>query len=303
MFCLPMAYDYGFRIYSPEIGKFLSVDPLTGDFPFYTPYQFSANNPITSIDLDGLEAVITINSSWFKNEIDKAITTKTIEGNERASFLAFHSLTVDRPADIAGSTYVRDLYGGEDLAGTFNYSEDNPLGLTVLDQDGNELFNVSQVVPEHNSSQHWYDPILNFFRGLDASLNENGEGFIFTTETGLVGQVGHVRGGDVEGTIEIDLLMAAVGAAGSAAANKQVLFPGKNAKEVAEGLKQIYEAAQTGENVIEALEVQKGTIPSGLDTKFICPTCNSPFLPVDTTEHNESLGRDSGPFKPQENED
>ena len=68
--------------------------------------------------------------------------------------------------------------GGEDLAGTFNYSEDNPLGLTVLDQDGNELFNVAQVVPEHNSNQHWYDPILDFFRGIDESLNENGEAFI-----------------------------------------------------------------------------------------------------------------------------
>jgi RHS repeat-associated protein len=48
-------YDYGFRIYNPALGKFLSVDPLTGKYPELTPYQFSSNSPISGIDLDGLE--------------------------------------------------------------------------------------------------------------------------------------------------------------------------------------------------------------------------------------------------------
>ncbi|MFK7799222.1 MAG: RHS repeat domain-containing protein [Aureispira sp.] len=47
--------DYGFRIYNPLIAKFLSVDPLARDYPFYTPYQFAGNSPIRFIDLDGLE--------------------------------------------------------------------------------------------------------------------------------------------------------------------------------------------------------------------------------------------------------
>lgn len=48
-------YDYGFRIYNPNLGRFLSVDPLTKSYPFYTPYQFAGNKPIWAIDLDGLE--------------------------------------------------------------------------------------------------------------------------------------------------------------------------------------------------------------------------------------------------------
>lgn len=48
-------YDYGFRIYNPQIAKFLSVDPLTKNYPWYTPYQFAGDNPIRFIDLDGLE--------------------------------------------------------------------------------------------------------------------------------------------------------------------------------------------------------------------------------------------------------
>lgn len=48
--------DYGFRIYNPALGKFLSVDPLTAIYPMLTPYQFASNTPIQAIDLDGLEA-------------------------------------------------------------------------------------------------------------------------------------------------------------------------------------------------------------------------------------------------------
>jgi len=48
-------YDYGFRIYNPRLGKFLSVDPLTSEYPELTPYQFASNRPIDGIDLDGLE--------------------------------------------------------------------------------------------------------------------------------------------------------------------------------------------------------------------------------------------------------
>lgn len=43
------------RIYDPRLGKFLSVDPLTKEYPWYTPYQFAGNKPIQFIDLDGLE--------------------------------------------------------------------------------------------------------------------------------------------------------------------------------------------------------------------------------------------------------
>jgi RHS repeat-associated protein len=53
-------YDYGFRIYNAKIAKFLSVDPLTKQYPWYTPYQFAGNKPIAAIDLDGAEEKIVI---------------------------------------------------------------------------------------------------------------------------------------------------------------------------------------------------------------------------------------------------
>ncbi|MDX2048317.1 MAG: DUF6443 domain-containing protein [Chitinophagaceae bacterium] len=48
-------YDYGFRYYDPQIGRFPQLDPLTDDYPYYTPYQFAGCEPIANVDVDGLE--------------------------------------------------------------------------------------------------------------------------------------------------------------------------------------------------------------------------------------------------------
>lgn len=50
-------YDYGFRWYMPDIGRFLGADPLAEKFPWLTTYQYGSNNPVLNIDLDGLEGV------------------------------------------------------------------------------------------------------------------------------------------------------------------------------------------------------------------------------------------------------
>jgi RHS repeat-associated protein len=68
-------YDYGFRIYNPALGRFLSVDPLLRSYPWYTPYQFAGNKPIIAIDLDGLEEKITIRGIAWHNK--PSIQTQT----------------------------------------------------------------------------------------------------------------------------------------------------------------------------------------------------------------------------------
>lgn len=54
--------DYGFRIYDPRLARFLSVDPLNKQYPWYTPYQFAGNTPIQAIDVDGLEPATNISA-------------------------------------------------------------------------------------------------------------------------------------------------------------------------------------------------------------------------------------------------
>ncbi len=82
-----LQYDYGFRIYDPRIGKFLSLDPLFRSFPWYTPYQFAGNKPINCVDLDGLEEVnytvverYSDGSALIKIEVDKTVSFNSNNG-------------------------------------------------------------------------------------------------------------------------------------------------------------------------------------------------------------------------------
>jgi len=47
--------DYGFRIYNPALGRFLSVDPLTDSYPWNSPYSYAEGDPVNYIDIDGAE--------------------------------------------------------------------------------------------------------------------------------------------------------------------------------------------------------------------------------------------------------
>jgi RHS repeat-associated protein len=47
------AVDFGARIHDPRVGRWLSVDRKQDKYAFLTPYNFSANNPLMFIDVDG----------------------------------------------------------------------------------------------------------------------------------------------------------------------------------------------------------------------------------------------------------
>ncbi|OOG76498.1 RHS repeat domain-containing protein [Algoriphagus sp. A40] len=131
-------YDYGFRIYNPTIGKFLSVDPLAKEFPWNSSYAFAENDVIRNVDLDGLEKVETrftftpgkpkvqlINSDItivnanapreevFKiqlaNRIYTANSYKTLEGRDNG---------VDEVGDFSGISTLQK----EDLISAFGYA-------------------------------------------------------------------------------------------------------------------------------------------------------------------------------------
>lgn len=48
-------YEYKYRFYDHQIGRFISQDGLADKYPYYAPYQFAGNEPTRAIDLDGLE--------------------------------------------------------------------------------------------------------------------------------------------------------------------------------------------------------------------------------------------------------
>ncbi len=108
-------YDYGFRIYNPRLGRFLSIDPLASKYPHWTPYQYASNTPIWAIDLDGLEAVIS--TKWTVKQGD---TFWQIENDQSIPHGTMQNLnpdvnpTVLQPGQILKTAYGMDgVYGGK----------------------------------------------------------------------------------------------------------------------------------------------------------------------------------------------
>jgi RHS repeat-associated protein len=81
--------DYGMRVYDPRLGKFLSVDPLTNDYPWYTPYQFAGNKPIEAVDLDGAEEKSSIDQLGRSLNITQVMSFWEVRNSITNSYLRF----------------------------------------------------------------------------------------------------------------------------------------------------------------------------------------------------------------------
>jgi uncharacterized protein RhaS with RHS repeats len=99
--------DYGMRIYDPKLGRFLSTDPIADEYPQLTPYQFASNQPIESIDMDGMER-------WDFRAI------KDNDGKAKLSFVSKGPETVEGPRMLGIRTasgnvppHIRVEYNGQ----------------------------------------------------------------------------------------------------------------------------------------------------------------------------------------------
>jgi len=77
-------YDYGARNYQANLGRFMSMDPLTEKYNFQSPYVYAVNNPIYFVDKDGMapeDFIILINKKGAGGNGHMAMIYQDKKGN------------------------------------------------------------------------------------------------------------------------------------------------------------------------------------------------------------------------------
>ena len=138
--------DYGMRIYDPRLGRFLSQDPVTGEYPELTPYQFASNTPIRAIDLDGLE-MIDVNM-----EVRRGIGTPNMsasaknrlmgvynEGQNKGATVGTAIVTVVAVDIFVTKGWLSRIIMGSQVLGAFEHNRANtPEGRAAQDERSKE---------------------------------------------------------------------------------------------------------------------------------------------------------------------
>ncbi len=119
-------YQYfGARYYNSDISVWLSVDPMSDEYPSTSPYSYVEGNPIMFNDPTGMF------KDWYKNENGEDVVHR--DGHAE-------SITVNgEKYENIGSTYTKEQSGYN-----YHYVQDKVVGITSTDKDfGSFLQNKS----------------------------------------------------------------------------------------------------------------------------------------------------------------
>jgi RHS repeat-associated protein len=126
-------YDYGFRIYNPNLGRFLSLDPIAKEFPWNSPYSYAENDVIRSIDLDGLEKVVVVmDQNPGKTEFEANVTYLETQ--------SYAIIRVATGADIIKGLEKYTIDGGKPIENLVILAHASAGGLYGINGDDNGLY-------------------------------------------------------------------------------------------------------------------------------------------------------------------
>jgi RHS repeat-associated protein len=87
--------NYKYRMHDPRLGRFFAIDPLASKYPFYSPYAFSGNIVVNSIELEGLEPfVVFTNVPGLFNAIFNSSSKTHMTSNPGIVFVCTDALGV-----------------------------------------------------------------------------------------------------------------------------------------------------------------------------------------------------------------
>lgn len=72
-------YDYSARYYDPAISRFTTMDPLAEKKPWFSPYHYCSDNPLTRIDPTGLTDYVRRDGTQYAHVEDGSSTIESID--------------------------------------------------------------------------------------------------------------------------------------------------------------------------------------------------------------------------------
>ena len=260
-------YDYGFRIYDPRIGRFLSVDPLAKKYPDERPYIFSGNSPISVTDQDGRE------KTYYMTRIAMDGTTTQLKVVEK--YTVIEQTTYSRESIGAGGV---TFFTSPQISNTKTF--DVAQHITLDERTGKVTVGKEYTTTERSNSaivRGLVDNAQQLGNYLDEATNGGG-GIVFTSSEGQGQETRSGYNGDAQSE-NIDLLTAVLGAASSAATSKQAVGFLESFKQGVEAigiLKDVKDNTMGGSD-------NKGGAPKPDST--YCGTCDKNVPNSDTINH------------------